>query len=187
MDWSIQHYSPELGPVGVGFASPHLTVGSLGNVRVSLLGPPQPLTVVSVKAVLRQQFAIRYRDGNVVKPEMNKYTLLKVDQRASPSLVIPLHNPATCKTSPGVGTSTPNPPLASEAYRSPSTCCHIEPDVPIPDPSPLARVNVGDEFHHSRVCRIPTDNLVRASTLPGSNALISELDPGDVTLRSGDS
>ena len=188
MDWSIQHYSEELGPVGVGFASPHLTVGSLANIRLSLLGPPQPLTVVSVKAVLLQQFDIIYKNGTVAHPKPNKYTLLKVDQRASPSLVIPIHNPATCQQNPDpLPVVLPEPsavtsttcvanglvvPEAPEAYRPVSSCCKIEPDVPIPDPTPLARVTVGQEFHHSRICRIPDDNLVRATTLPGSNAKI---------------
>lgn len=196
MDWSIQHFSEELGPVGVGFSSPHLTVGSLANIRLSLLSPPQALTIVSIKGILKQQYTLHYADGSVVRPQESRYTLLKVDQRASPNLVIPIHNPATCQVSslvsspilplPTVATpSQPSPgglavPL-DEGYRPTSRCCQVEPDVPLPDLSPLARLNIGDEFHHSRVCRIPTDNLVRATTLPGSKARI-----GEQRRRSGD-
>ncbi|GAA5992695.1 hypothetical protein JCM10908_006884 [Rhodotorula pacifica] len=188
MDWSIQHYSPELGPLGVGFASPYLTVGALASMRLSLLGPPQPLTIVSVNAILHQQFEIIYQNGTVARPKLKKHVLVKVDKRASPSLAIPIHNPETCQQNPNAlpivlplpaavtaSTCAANglePPPGPGAYRPVSTCCKIEPDVPIPDPTPLSRVEVGQEFHHARICRIPDDNAVRATTLPGSNAKI---------------
>ncbi|GAA5985619.1 hypothetical protein JCM10908_007045 [Rhodotorula pacifica] len=188
MDWSIQHYSPELGPLGVGFASPHLTVGSLASVRLSLLALPQALTIFSVNAVLHQQFEVIYKDGTIARPRLNKHVLVKVDKRASPSLTFPIHNPETCPQDPTalpIVLSLPAETAASTcaanglepspdpaAYRPASTCCKIEPDAPIPDPTPLSRVEAGQEFHHSRIYRIPDEDSVRATTLPGSNAKI---------------
>lgn len=69
-DISIQHFSEDLGvrasrrpsgipqltrtvpqPVGVGIASPYLTVASLLNARVALLGPPEPVTIIGVSGM----------------------------------------------------------------------------------------------------------------------------------------
>ncbi|BGP38964.1 hypothetical protein JCM10449v2_002902 [Rhodotorula kratochvilovae] len=185
-DLSFQHFSPELGPVGVGISSPHLTVAALCNVRLSLLGPPQPITIVSVNGTITQTFEIGYTDGSIARPKPRNYALTKVDQTASPSLVVPIHNPATCTVAPGppvasILSSSPdslataplipaqtNPPAPEPSFRPVSTCCKPHPDVAVPDPTPLARLAAGQEFHHSRICRVPDDDHVRPSTLEGS-------------------
>ncbi|GAA6029706.1 hypothetical protein JCM8097_001011 [Rhodosporidiobolus ruineniae] len=203
-DVSFQHYSEDLGPVGIGIASPHLTVAALCNVRLSLLGPPQPVNVISVNGIITQTFEVHYTDGKVAKPKPRQFTLTKVDQRASPSLCVAAHNPVTCPIVPlppgttfpadAVPSALPTPSNASlttaatapscatahsstddlppNSFRPISTCCAIVPDQPIPDPSPLASVVPGQEFHHSRICRVPDDDHVRPTTLEGTETKI---------------
>ncbi|GAA5927512.1 hypothetical protein JCM3775_006004 [Rhodotorula graminis] len=172
LDLSFQHFSPDLGPVGVGISSPHLTVAALCNVRLSLLGPPKPVSIVSVVGVITQTFTVHYRDGTVARPKPMNLTLKKVDHTASPSLSVPIHNPATCSVAPGPVIDLPRqveqPIVNLPSFRPVSTCCTIHPDVDVPDPTPLARVEAGQEFHHSRICRVPDDDHVRPSTLDGS-------------------
>ncbi|GJN89857.1 hypothetical protein Rhopal_002846-T1 [Rhodotorula paludigena] len=186
-DLSVQHFSEDLGPVGIGISSPHLTVSALCNVRLSLLGPPQPITLISVTGTITQTFEVHYRNGQVAKPKPKILKLTKVDQRASPSLVVPIHNPATCTVNPGqpiddavlsrspenpnlprAGDASPPGDAATPSYRPVSTCCKPKPDVPVPDPTPLAHLQPGQEFHHSRICRVPDDDKVRPTTLEGS-------------------
>ncbi|TNY19073.1 hypothetical protein DMC30DRAFT_19122 [Rhodotorula diobovata] len=171
-DLSFQHFSSELGPVGVGISSPHLTVAALCNIRLSLLGPPQPVTIVSVVGTITQTFEVHYKDGSVARPKPTVFKMKKVDHRASPSLTVPIHNPATCSVLPGPVDAIPGQdmqPLPDKlSFRPVSDCCAIHPDVDVPDPSPLVRLAAGQEFHHSRICRVPTDDYVRPSTLEGS-------------------
>ncbi|KAJ8294466.1 hypothetical protein OF846_002310 [Rhodotorula toruloides] len=172
-DLSFQHFSEDLGPVGIGVSSPHLTVAALVNIRLSLLGPVKPVTIISVNGIITQTFEVTYADGRVARPKPKAHVLTKVDQKASPSLVVPIHNPATCTEEPGqldegaIPAQT-NPCVPAPSFRPVSKCCAIHPDVPVPDPSPLVHLEAGQEFHHARICRVPTDDHVRPSTLDGS-------------------
>ncbi|BGO98424.1 Proteophosphoglycan 5 [Rhodotorula toruloides] len=172
-DLSFQHFSEDLGPVGVGVSSPHLTVAALVNIRLSLLGPVVPVTIVSVNGIITQTFEVSYADGRIARPKPKAHVLTKVDQKASPSLVVPIHNPATCTEEPGqldegaIPAQT-NPPVPAPSFRPVSKCCTPHPDVPVPDPTPLVHLKAGQEFHHARICRVPTDDHVRPSTLDGS-------------------
>lgn len=160
-------------PVGIGVSSPHLTVAALVNIRLSLLGPVKPVTIISVNGIITQTFEVTYADGRVARPKPKAHVLTKVDQKASPSLVVPIHNPATCTEEPGqldegaIPAQT-NPCVPAPSFRPVSKCCAIHPDVPVPDPSPLVHLEAGQEFHHARICRVPTDDHVRPSTLDGS-------------------
>ncbi|GAA5821859.1 hypothetical protein JCM11251_004750 [Rhodosporidiobolus azoricus] len=197
-DLSFQHYSPDLGPVGIGIASPHLTAAALCSLRVSLLGPPQPITIISVKGIIQQTFTVEYKDGKVAKPKPRQISLTKVDQTASPSLTVAIHNPATCTSEPGPvdskmppgmpasDTASPsNPPstLPKPSFRPQSTCCHIKPDQPVVEPSPLAHIAAGEEFHYSRICRVPDDDHVRSSTLEGTETKIKVSHKMSVEVR----
>ncbi|GAA5918559.1 hypothetical protein JCM1841_003303 [Sporobolomyces salmonicolor] len=211
-DISFEHFSADLGPVGIHVSSPHLTVSALMNVRLSLLGPPQPVTIISVNGVISQTFEVHFADGEVTHPKSQNFTLTKVDQRASPSLTVPIHNPTTCPINPGSEASldtptTETPPLSrgssflssaasslrsrpslspgvttttspastippTPSFRPVSKCCTILPDEPVPDPSPLVHLQTGEEFNHTRICRVPDDDHVRPSTLEGTEASI---------------
>jgi hypothetical protein len=162
--------------VGISVTSPHFTIAALCNVRLSLLGPPKPVTIIAVNAIITQTFEVHYKDGRIARPKPQNFVLAKVDSKASPSLTVAIHNPATCCVNPGVpiddstsstSSSLSHPPLDAPKPRPPvrpSVCCTIEPDTPLPDPSPLIELQAGQEFVHSRVCRVPTDDFVRAST-----------------------
>ncbi|GAA5895076.1 hypothetical protein JCM6882_008278 [Rhodosporidiobolus microsporus] len=194
-DLSFQHYSSDLGPVGIGISSPHLTAAALCSVRLSLLGPPQNISIVSVKGIVTQTFEIEYKNGKVARPKPRQITLTKVDQTASPSLYVRIHNPATCEVRPGpvdpnlppgmytfpdsdsssTGSNASDngaPSTPEPSFRPESTCCSIKPDQPVVDPSPLAHVHAGEEFHYSRICRVPDDDHVRPTTLEGTDTKI---------------
>lgn len=152
------------------------------------------MTIVSVVGTITQTFEVHYKDGSVARPKptcvrerlrlrastelttferlCRVFKMKKVDHRASPSLTVPIHNPATCSVLPGPVDAIPGQdmqPLPDKlSFRPVSDCCAIHPDVDVPDPSPLVRLAAGQEFHHSRICRVPTDDYVRPSTLEGS-------------------
>lgn len=147
-------------PVGVGFASPHLTVASLISVRLSLLGAPTKLNIISIKCFVSQHFTIHYIDGKVVRPPPARYDLRAVDPSSAPSLCVPVSQ---------MGRNMPLPPLKSNKYPRP-----LPPpaDLPLIDPEPLAEVEKGEPYSFSRVMRIPIDDHVRATTLDGSETPI---------------
>ncbi|GAA6014720.1 hypothetical protein JCM10207_006917 [Rhodosporidiobolus poonsookiae] len=197
-DLAVQHFSEDLGPVGIHVSSPHLTVAALANVRVSLLGPPQPVKIISVNGVITQTFEVTYKNGKVAKPKPRPFVLTKVDHTASPSLFVPVHNPATCTVEPGPVPTDPSTalsvspvsapylepaPTPEPAFRPVSACCHPKPDQPVPDPSPLARVEPGQEFHHARIVRVPDDDHVRPTTLEGTDTPIRVSHKMSVEIR----
>ncbi|GAA5870164.1 hypothetical protein JCM8547_006906 [Rhodosporidiobolus lusitaniae] len=179
---SFEHYSDDLGPVGIHVSSPHFTIASLCNIRLSLLGPPQPVEIVSVNGIITQTFEVDYKNGTTAKPKPRQFTLTKVDERASPSLTVKIHNPVTCKVNPGVpvedtsSDSSSSPlsvsPPPEPSFRPQSTCCKIVPDEPVSDPIPLARLPAHTEYHYSKILRVPNDDYVRATTLEGTNTCI---------------
>ncbi|BGP14949.1 hypothetical protein JCM10213_007249 [Rhodosporidiobolus nylandii] len=199
-DLTFQHWSPDLGPVGISLTSPHLTQSALCNVRVALLGPPTAVDIVSVNATITQTFEVHYQDGEIARPKPRTFTLQKVDQGSSPSLVVAIHNPATCTVRPGLpATGSPasfpsSPPPSAlpsglpteapvEGFRPQSTCCPILPDKPVADPTPLAAVQAGHEFHFSRICRVPDDDCVRPTTLEGTETKIRVAHKMNVEIR----
>jgi len=144
-------------PVGVGFASPHLTVASLISVRLSLLGAPTKLNIISIKSFVSQQFTIHYSDGKIVRPSPARYDLRAVDPSSAPSLCVPVSQMGSNMPLPPSGTTVKYPrPLPPPA------------DLPLVDPEPLAEVQAGEPYTFSRVMRVPIDDHVRPTTLEGS-------------------
>ncbi|GAA5857954.1 hypothetical protein JCM8547_006637 [Rhodosporidiobolus lusitaniae] len=165
---SFQHFSDDLGPIGITLASPYLTAGALCNIRLTLLGPPRPVTILSVEGIVHQSFEVTYQNGKVARPTPREHVLVKVDERASPSLTMPMHNPAVCTVAPSVSQAAPPAITPSSPLQRPSTCCPILPDVPIPDPSPLCTLSPSQDYSYARILRVPSDNFVRATTLEGT-------------------
>ncbi|GAA5944456.1 uncharacterized protein JCM15063_006370 [Sporobolomyces koalae] len=83
-DVAYQHFSPDLGPVGIHVSSPHFTVAALCNIRLSLLGAPKAVTVTSIKGFVIQAFDLTLENGKSVKPKPSKFELVKVDGAANP-------------------------------------------------------------------------------------------------------
>ncbi|KAL8276760.1 hypothetical protein RQP46_010816 [Phenoliferia psychrophenolica] len=54
LELCIEHFSEDLGIIGIGVSSPHLTVASLLSLRVTLLGVPANLTIRSITCSIIQ-------------------------------------------------------------------------------------------------------------------------------------
>ncbi|KAK4056513.1 hypothetical protein OIO90_002360 [Microbotryomycetes sp. JL221] len=177
VDISIQHYSEDLGPVGIGIASPYLTVASLLSTRVTLLGPPQPVTIVGIESFIQQQYEISFNDSRKnVKPERTRYKLKKVDPfKVSPSLVIPVCVNECLPSEPRSNAADrllTEPKYVDDQQVKENPCCPVKPDVYSTDPTPLRQLNACEGFHYSRTMRVPTDDHVRPTTLPGTETRI---------------
>ncbi|KAK4700513.1 hypothetical protein P7C70_g5733, partial [Phenoliferia sp. Uapishka_3] len=85
LEIAIEHFSEELGPIGVGISSPHFTVASLLSLRLSLLGPPTSLTIHSISCYITQTFALHYDDGRVFNPDARKYPLKAIAPNTVPA------------------------------------------------------------------------------------------------------
>lgn len=187
------HWKPATGtdrvppqPLSVGFSSPHLTVAGLGSVSLTLHDPPARLLLLSLVATIVQRFKIIYDNGQVVEPREARYVLPKVNvqQRPAPTPPSRGESPAPRGRDPGRRSEPPSPldsPRLAAFTRSPPTSRSasplqrrhpVEPELYTPDPVPLAQVEAGQQYHHSRICRIPDANHVRPSTLTGSKTKI---------------
>ncbi|KAK4055772.1 hypothetical protein OIV83_000319 [Microbotryomycetes sp. JL201] len=172
LDVSIQHFSEDLGPVGIGIASPYLTVAALLSTRVTLLGPPQPVDIIGIETYIKQQYKVSFNDSSRnSSPEPKRFRLRKVDPfKVTPSLVIPV-----C-----VNDCSPEEPRKNAAERilkscqlpDKEPCCPVKPDVYSTDPTPLKQLRDNEGFHYSRTARVPTDDFVRPTTLPGTETRI---------------
>ncbi|GAA5852053.1 hypothetical protein JCM8547_000143 [Rhodosporidiobolus lusitaniae] len=167
---SIQDFSEDLGPVGLTICSPHFTVASLCSLRFSLLGPPQPVTILSVEAVILQSFQIDYTHGRTARPPAKEYPLLKVDSKKFlPSG--PVAGPSTSKSANLLPVSisddfpSDSAPSSLPSYPPMWQGRPRQPDQEIPDPFPLVQLSAGQEYEHMRILRVPNDDLVRGSTL----------------------
>ncbi|GAA5916185.1 uncharacterized protein JCM6883_000103 [Sporobolomyces salmoneus] len=96
-DVTYQHFSEELGPVGIHVSSPHFTVSALCNLKISLLGAPTAVTLTSIKGFVTQTFNLTLEDGKIAKPKPSRFELVKVDRGANPCPKIP---PQTALTLP---------------------------------------------------------------------------------------
>ncbi|BGP54685.1 hypothetical protein JCM8202_003192 [Rhodotorula sphaerocarpa] len=185
-DCITHHFDEKLGPLSVGFSSPHLTVAGLGSVSLTLHDPPARLLLLSLVATIVQRFKIIYDNGQVVEPREARYVLPKVNvqQRPAPTPPSRGESPAPRGRDPGRRSEPPSPldsPRLAAFTRSPPTSRSasplqrrhpVEPELYTPDPVPLAQVEAGQQYHHSRICRIPDANHVRPSTLTGSKTKI---------------
>lgn len=91
LEASIQHYSPDLGPVIVTLTSPHLTISSLVHAQVDFLSPPpMDVKIVTIYCYILQNYVIHYRDPAVVaRPPSRRHNLPKVDTSALASPLVP--------------------------------------------------------------------------------------------------
>ncbi|GAA6014717.1 hypothetical protein JCM10207_006916 [Rhodosporidiobolus poonsookiae] len=177
---SFEHFSEDLGPIGVGFSSPHLTIASLANLRVQLLGPPKPITILAITAHIEQAFEIRFRDGRKAHPPLQRIGLEKVDSAAAPTLRFAPHAQPVASKMEKAGrpagarskSQTRKPPPGDPKFRAQSTCSDVRRENLVSDPFPLAHLEPEEDFRYSRICLIPDDDHVRASTLDGSDAVI---------------
>ncbi|ORY91766.1 hypothetical protein BCR35DRAFT_299089 [Leucosporidium creatinivorum] len=159
MDLSLEHYSEDLGPVGVTFASPRLTVAALVNFRLTLLGAPTPLKIISCNVLVEQRFSITYTSGEVARPPARRYNLTKIEgSSAAPSLCVNKGITPLGATTNAYIPNDPHPPSA---------------DIPSPDPDSLADLGAGEAFQYSRTMRVDIDDYVRASTLEGTETPIN--------------
>lgn len=141
----IQHISDDLGPLSITFSSPYLTVASLVVAEVNFLSPPgpEPVQVISIDTYVSQSYTVTGpNSGKVVRAPPNRHLLRKVD---------------------------PDGPLSTGAQ---SHSKNAFGDVPKDDPRPLHMLDKEQEWTHKSFCRIPNDEVVRPSTLPGAKTPI---------------
>ncbi|GAA5955082.1 hypothetical protein JCM3765_003188 [Sporobolomyces pararoseus] len=143
-----------LGPISLHISSPHLTVASLLFLSVTFEKPPEGLKIMSVSAFILQSFDVTFVDKTVppVKPLPQKKLLFWVDSTSpiAESTEDLLEKPNLSRGS--------LPPLAFEKRALLA--------------QPLARLTGGQEWTYARVSRVPDDDAVRPSTLPGTNTPI---------------
>ncbi|KAI5475766.1 Arrestin-like, N-terminal and Immunoglobulin E-set domain protein [Pseudohyphozyma bogoriensis] len=81
LEINIEHFSEDLGPIGVGISSPHLTVASLINLRLAIISPAKRCTITSVKGFIQQSFTILYNDPSLVAtPPPRKFKLHHIEE-----------------------------------------------------------------------------------------------------------
>jgi hypothetical protein len=135
--------------------------------------------IEAINGVLTQTFTVKYKDGQIARPKPQRFALHKVDERSGSPADHARHSPSSSTSHPS--SSFPFPSSASTASPSPSTSStptheaplpsfspHIEKSTHLGDPTPLVRLAAGQELIHHRICRIPTEDQVRASTLEGT-------------------
>ncbi|GAA6058939.1 hypothetical protein JCM10212_002891 [Sporobolomyces blumeae] len=185
-DVTYQHFSEELGPVGIHVSSPHFTVAALCNLRVSILGAPRPVTVTSIKGFIHQAFTIELEDGTKVEPKPARWQLVKVDNGAPPLFPPPFtssepDNVSSASSSSSTlasglptssSSSSSSSPYPLPRTRTPTKLITDLPDSPVADPYPLVALPAATEFHYSRICRVPDDDHCRPTTLEGSEGRI---------------
>ncbi|GAA5832491.1 hypothetical protein JCM5353_003257 [Sporobolomyces roseus] len=143
-----------LGPISLHVSSPHLTVASLLFLSITFERPPEGLKIMSVSAHILQSFDISFTDKSIqpVKPTPQKKLLFWVD---STSPIAESSEDLLDKPNLSRGTL---PPLAFERRALLA--------------QPLARLEGGQEWTYARVSRVPDDDAVRPSTLPGTKTPI---------------
>ncbi|GAA5927870.1 uncharacterized protein JCM15063_006022 [Sporobolomyces koalae] len=140
----------QLGPISLHVSSPHLTVASLLFLSVTFENPPHGLKIMSVSAFILQSFDVTFTDKTItpVKPASQKKLLFWVDSTSpiAESTEDLLERPNLSRGS--------LPPLAFERRALLA--------------QPLARLEGGQDWTYARVSRVPDDDAVRPSTLPGT-------------------
>lgn len=142
-------------PINIQLASPHVTISSLLHVSICFLSSPKPVTILVISGQISQRFAVHYNDKKVALPPPRRHVMAKVDATARPTPLRPtISRPANV---PGVHGLISSPP---------------PPDPVREDPRPLHALQKEEEYSYSTLLRIPTDDLVRPSTLPGTETRI---------------
>lgn len=143
----IQHVSEDLGPLSITFSSTYLTVASLVVTQIDFLSPPEsaePVKIVSIDTFVSQTYTVSSANtGKVLKAPPNRHLMRKVD---------------------------PNRPNSKTGRDGPQE--RLEGDVPISDPRPLRSLDPQKEWTYKSFSRIPTEEVVRPSTLPGAKTPI---------------
>lgn len=138
--------------VSASVSSPNFSVSALCKISLTLLCPAHDFKLVSFSAFLTQSFDLRYDDGFSTRTPSQILRLIDVDSTPSSSL----QSSSTLSSNDLLTTcsSLPEP----ESTEQVSTHAFVPVDVP-----------AGSHFTHSRLCRIPSDKLVRPTTLPGTD------------------
>ncbi|GAA5870594.1 hypothetical protein JCM8547_002056 [Rhodosporidiobolus lusitaniae] len=153
LEIDVRHTASELGPIALHISSPHLTVASLLFLGVTFESPPVGMKIMSVQAFVRQEFEIHYsqNDVPVQHPPVQRKLLFYADSTTP----VPTSSEDLLDR-PNLSRGAP-PPLS------------YEPRALLP--KPLARLEQ-KEWTYARVTRIPDDDLVRPSTLEGTDTPI---------------
>jgi hypothetical protein len=110
-------------------------------VRISLLDPPRAVTVISLDGILIQTFEVQYKDGRVARPEGDGEEIVLGE----------------------INQSFPGSNAAGVCL------CQRSPDGYLPTTTPLVKLAAGEEYQHSRHCRLPCDDFLRPTTLPDTD------------------
>lgn len=212
LDISLQHFSNDLGVsqtsrseprlrnltgcmlaqgIGIGFASPYLTVASLVNVRFTLLGAPSNISIKSIESFITQEYALSvHGNTKVVRPPPQTHKLSKIDKlRASQVLSVAICTNDCSAPLPRFDISgrlleDPLPPRicshCDEDHNAPVTsptppCCppHGDAELIEHDPYPLvSELKAGTPFNFSRTFRVPNDDYIRGTTMEDTDTRI---------------
>lgn len=158
----IETFRNDLGPVGLSISSPHLTVASLIHFKLTLASPVVNVTILSVSASVSQRFEIHY-DSNkrgVAQPPPRRHIIFHVD--------------STTATSPDL--LDPKNFLVGNALPKKAA------------PEPLVELEAnGAGWNYERIARLPCDDLIRPTTLDGTETKIrvSHSLVGEIRYRIG--
>lgn len=142
---------PDPQPISISLSSPHLTVASLVHAELDFLSPPLDVTLINISLMIAQTFVIYYKDpGRVARPAPRRHLLQKVDVSALASPLVP-----TASRPVGmVGGGAPQDPIRE-------------------DPSPLHQLRHEEEYRYTCLGRVPSDDVIRPSTLAATEAKIN--------------
>lgn len=142
-------------PINIQLASPHLTVSSLLHASLLFLSPPRAVSIILISGQISQTFAVYYNDGKVALPPPIRHVMAKVDLTAHHAPLVP---------TPSRPAHVPGPNGLTNAAAPVDPIRH--------DPRPLHQLEREQEYTYTTLYRIPTDDLVRPSTLPETNTRI---------------
>lgn len=161
--------------------SPHLTMSSLVQIRLTFLAPAGRVNITSVLATLSQAFAVYYTDESMVAHPRARAFPLPVLAATSPCAT----SPPSSTLSLGIITTPSNTTSSNPATLFCAPLPSITPTSTLVAPYVLARseeqyrtepitlgLSPNGEAQTQLVVRIPTDGLVRPSTLPGTETRI---------------
>lgn len=144
----IEGFNAETGPYLMSLLSEHLTVGGGMHFSLNLACVPQDLCLHSITATIVQSYTLRShaKPGQASTPPSHKRLVFHLDH------LTPLWGDESPSRRPGTVLRT-----SSYLERPPGL---------------LAALRAGESLQVSHVARLPDDDLLRATTLPGTRAPI---------------
>ncbi|KAK4705371.1 hypothetical protein P7C70_g816, partial [Phenoliferia sp. Uapishka_3] len=171
---SIDHFHHDLGQIVGSLTSPHLTSASLVQAQLSFIAPEKRIKIISIKTSIHETFEILYNDASkrvcpparrFELPILSKTTPSKTVVKGSPSSHSPLKQPMARIDLLSKSIAPPS---------SPHSTCHaiaLSDDTYREEPLSL-KLEPGNAMGTTFITRVPNSEVVRPTTLAGTNARI---------------